>query len=624
MRINSIEELEKTSAGLTEARASVKMRVLVCAGPGCLAVGAEAVAEALSAEIAKLGDDAHAEVELTGTGCHGFCEQGPLVTFEPAGILYRKVKVEDASEIVETTVAGGETIERLLYHDPESKNAIEHYRDIPFYAGQCKTVLENVGRIDPRLIEESLAAGGYASLGRVLSTLAPEEVIDAVEHSGLRGRGGAGFPTGRKWRLCAEAEGEPTYVLCNGDEGDPGAFMDRCLFEGDPHRIIEGMIIGAYAIGADEGFIYIRDEYPLAVRNTALALDHARERGLLGNNILGSGFSFDLQIVRGGGAFVCGEETALMASVMGGAGEPVPRPPYPAVSGLWGKPTNINNVETWANVPVIIRDGADAYAAAGTEGSKGTKVFCLVGKVRNTGLIEVPMGVTLREIIDGIGGGVDGGRTFKAIQTGGPSGGCIPESLLDLPVDFDELWQAGSIMGSGGMIVMDDRTCMVDVARYFTRFLADESCGKCVPCREGLRQMAILLEKVTCGEASEADLDLIEALGEGMREGSLCGLGRTAANPVLSTLRHFRDEYIAHVVDRFCPAGVCRDLVAYSIDEEPCTGCGLCPKVCPVDAIAGKKKKPHRIDSDKCIQCGSCFDVCKFDAVLIRPRGEGL
>ena len=619
MKIKTVAQLEKRANTLRQKREAVPMRLLVCSGPGCLAVGAGEVAEALRKSLRRHGAKKRAGVVLTRTGCQGLCERGPLLTIEPAGTLYQKVKPKDADEIVEKSVLAGELIPRLLATAPgKKKKRLKTRAEIPFYKKQRLVALENVGRVDPEKIDDAIAMGAYLSLAKALSGASPEEVLDQVTEAGLRGRGGAGFPAGRKWRLCRDAEGEKKYVLCNCDEGDPGAFMDRSLFEGDPHRVLEGMAIGAYAIGADEGIIYIRDEYPLAVANTERAIDQARELGLLGKNILGTGFRFDVRLVRGSGAFVCGEETALLASVEGRVGEPVPRPPYPVESGLWGHPTNINNVETWANVPVIVRDGAKAFASIGTAGSKGTKVFCLVGKVINTGLIEVPMGATLREIVYDIGGGVPKGRTFKAVQTGGPSGGCLPAEKLDLPVDFESLNEAGSIMGSGGMIVMDDRTCMVDVAKYFTQFLVDESCGKCVPCREGLRRQLEILEAITQGEADGEAVDRLQSLGDGIALGSLCGLGKTAPNPMLSTLRYFREEYEAHISENRCPAGVCRPLTTFEITDE-CNGCGACVRACPTEAIEGTKKEIHRLDQDKCIQCGACFDACNFDAVLIGP-----
>ena len=588
--------------------------VLICGGTGCRAGRGLAVAEAFGSILESKSLQKKVRVQITG--CHGFCEQGPLVVLQPAGTLYVKVTPDDVKDIVATSIEGDGVVERLTYRDPATKKRITRERDIPFYANQQRIIFAKSGRIDPTNIDDYIAAGGYASLNKVLTSMAPEEIIDCIEQSGLRGRGGGGFATGRKWRSCRKAEGYPKYVLCNGDEGDPGAFMDRSIMEGNPHSILEGMVIGAYAIGSNHGYIYVRLEYPLAVNNLRVAIRQAEELGLLGENILGTDFSFKVRISRGAGAFVCGESTALMASIEGFSGEPRAKHIHTSEKGLFGKPTNLNNVETWANVPVIIDKGADWFAGIGNESSKGTKVFSLVGKINNTGLVEVPMGTILREIIFDIGGGVPKGRKFKAVQTGGPSGGCLPESLLDLPVDFDRLTEAGSMMGSGGMIVMDDRTCVVEVAKYFTDFLRRESCGKCTACREGVLRMYELLEKITSGRAAMEDIELLEEVSLYVRDNSICGLGKSAPNPTLSTLRYFKDEYLAHVVDRKCPAGVCRALTTFTIDEEKCKACGLCVKACPTDAITGGKKKvPAKIDQDKCVKCGLCRDVCKFDAV---------
>ena len=614
-RLRSPEELERLREGiLSERRAHEgRKRIVLCTGTGCRGAGALEVLEALREEL-----KGRTDIETKATCCHGFCERGPLMVVEPEGIFYQRVKPEDIPEIVSETVEGGRIIERLLYKDPQTGEPIPYEKDIPFYKRQMRLVFGPNRLIDPESIEDYIAIGGYRALAKALFQMSPEEIIEEVKRSGLRGRGGGGFPTGRKWESCRHAHGEPKYVICNADEGDPGAYMDRSLLEGNPHSVLEGMIIGAYAIGAHEGYVYVRKEYPLAVQNITTAIEQAEAYGLLGDDILGSGFSFRVKVARGGGAFVCGESTALMASIEGKPGEPRAKYIHTVESGLWGKPSNLNNVETWANVPLIINRGADWYSQIGTEGSKGTKIFSLVGKINNTGLIEVPMGITLREIIYEIGGGIRKGKRFKAVQTGGPSGGCIPEEHLDLPVDFDALMAVGSMMGSGGMIVMDESTCMVDVAKYFVRFLEDESCGKCVPCREGLKHMRTILERITEGKGREEDLEVLEEICEALKDGSLCALGTTAPNPVLTTLRYFRDEYEAHIREKRCPAGVCVPLITYYIDEEACTGCGRCLRVCPAEAISGEKKEPHRIDPEKCIKCGSCREVCRFDAVKVK------
>ncbi len=618
MIIDTVDKLEKLRAGSRKKLAAQKKKVLVCLGPGCLAGGSdEILAEFKRILKRKKIKDISLEA-VKQTGCHGFCAQGPLVIIEPEGIFYTRVKKTDVKDIIEKTLQKGELIEKLLYSDPENgKRKIATYGDIPFYARQKKISLRNVGRVDPHQITDYIAAGGYAAMAKALTRMTPQKVIDEVSKSGLRGRGGAGFPTGRKWATCAKAESEIRYVICNGDEGDPGAFMDRCIMEGDPHSVLEGMIICAYAVGSTQGYIYVREEYPLAVVNLRKAIDAAREYGLLGENILGSGFSFDIRISVGGGAFVCGESSALMKSVAGDVGEPRAKYIRSVLRGLRDKPTVLNNVESFATVPVIMEKGARWFTSIGTKKSAGTKAFSLAGKVKNTGLVEVPMGISLREIIFDIGGGIPDGREFKAVQTGGPSGGCLPADKLDLPVDFDSLTEAGSMMGSGGMIVMDDRTCMVEVARYFLEFLMKESCGKCVPCREGLYQLYRLCTKVTEGEATEEDLDLMERLSKVIQVASLCGLGQSGPNPFLSTLKYFRDEYLAHVRDKKCPAGVCRKLITYVITDN-CTGCMACLKVCPVDAISGEKKELHVIDQDKCNRCGSCYAVCNFEAIEIR------
>ena len=558
------------------------------------------------------------EVEVVETGCRGFCAMGPVVLVQPDGLFYINVQPADVPELVEETLIKGRAVKRLAYKEPVTHEAIPHYSAVPFYSKQVRHVMRNCGMINPQSIEEYIAVGGYQALDKVLTSMTPDEIIAEVKKSGLRGRGGAGFSTGRKWESTRRAGGEVRYVVANGDEGDPGAFMNRSLMEGDPHAIIEGMVIGAYTIDSHEGYIYVRDEYPLAVENLTIAIEQAREYGLLGEDILGSGFDFDVKIVRGAGAFVCGESSALMQSLEGKVGEPRPKHFHATERGLWDQPTALNNVETWANIPLIINNGADWFASIGTEGSKGTKTFCLVGQIQNTGLIEVPMGITLREIVYDIGGGIPGDGEFKAVQTGGPSGGCIPASLLDLPVDYDSLAEVGSMMGSGGMIIMDDHTCMVDIARYFLDFLKEESCGKCVPCREGIRRMLEILTRITEGQGEMADLETLETLAKTVQSSSLCGLGKSAPNPVLSTLRYFRDEYEAHIEDHKCPAGVCKALIEYYIIADKCTGCGLCCRKCPQEAISGEKKEPHVIDLALCIKCGICHDVCKFDAVGVR------
>lgn len=586
--------------------------ILVCCGTGCLANGAQAVVDAFSAAISGDGSIS-VKPAVKKTGCNGFCENGPIVTIHPDNITYYKVRPADVSEIIKSL--DGAPVERLLYRD-DSGNAVCSREENPFYAAQYKIALRNTGRIDPSSIQDYLDRGGYKGLEAALS-MSPEEVIGQIETSGLRGRGGAGFPTGRKWRSCREVPSDIKYMLCNGDEGDPGAFMDRSILEGDPHSVLEGLIIGAYAIGARYGYFYIRDEYGLALSHMEEAIASARRSGFLGKNILGSDFHFDCEIVRGGGSFVCGESSALMSSIEGKPGEPRVKYTRSVEKGLFDQPTVLNNVETLANVPYILVHGGASFAKLGTEGSKGTKVFSLVGKVNRTGLVEVPMGATLRHLIFDIGGGIRDGGKFKGIQTGGPSGGCIPEELLDLEIDFDTLKANGSMMGSGGMIVMDETTCMVELSRYYLSFLAGESCGKCTPCREGLRCMLDILTRITEGHASMKDLDLLEDLAYTTKEASLCELGRTAANPVISTLTWFRDEYEAHIREHRCPAGVCTALIRYRIDPEKCKGCGLCGKKCPAGAIHGERKLPYRINPDSCIKCGLCRHTCKFDAILV-------
>jgi NADH:ubiquinone oxidoreductase subunit F (NADH-binding)/(2Fe-2S) ferredoxin/NAD-dependent dihydropyrimidine dehydrogenase PreA subunit len=616
-RIQSPGDLVRLREALEMQRDPERPRITICAGTGCQAYGVSRVIEAFEEEIAKR--DLADQVDILTTGCHGFCERGPVVVIKPEGIFYQRMQIKDVAEVVEETLVNGKVVQRLLYQDPMTGEKLVHEHDVPFYKLQQREILSMNGLIDPTSIADYIAVGGYAALVRALHEMTPEEIIGAVKNSGLRGRGGAGFPTGRKWEGCRRAEGDVKYVICNADEGDPGAYMDRSVMEGNPHSVIEGMIIGAYAVGdCHEGYIYVRHEYPLAVKNAGLALEAARAHGLLGENIAGSGFAFDIQIRRGGGAFVCGESSALMQSLQGDVGEPRAKYVRSVEKGLWEQPTILNNVETWANVPLIIGKGWDWYASIGTEGSKGTKIFSLVGKINNTGLVEVPMGVTLREIIFDIGGGIPNGKKFKAVQTGGPSGGCVPDDMLDLPVDFDELTRAGSMMGSGGMIVMDESTCMVDIARYFLDFLKEESCGKCVPCREGIARSLEILDRICGGEGQPEDISLLEELSETIQGFSLCALGRTAPNPVLSTLKYFRDEYEAHIHEHRCPAGVCKPLIEYWIDPDLCTGCTACTRVCPQQAIEGEKKAPHVLIRSHCIKCGACYDMCRFDAIVIR------
>ncbi len=616
-RLSSPKELEALRDSILKSKDPQQICVTICGGTGCSTLGSALVADTFRKEIKKQG--LNGRVTVRTTGCHGFCERGPVIVIKPKNIFYQKVRLEDVSEIIAETVVKDNIIERLLYVDPATGKKIIYEHDVPFYKTQTRLVLGNNGVLDPTSIEDYLAVGGYAALSNVLSRMKPDQIIEEIKKSGLRGRGGAGFPTGAKWESTKRAHGDTKYVICNCDEGDPGAFMDRSLIEGNPHSVLEGMIIGAFAIGSRGGFIYVRNEYPLAVKNVTSAIEQAEAYGLLGENILGSGFDFNIKINRGGGAFVCGESTALMASLEGKVGEPRAKYVHTSEVGLWDKPTNLNNVETWANVPLIINKGADWYSKIGTPGSKGTKIFSLVGKINNTGLIEVPMGITLKEIIYDIGGGITGGKKFKAVQTGGPSGGCIPESLLDMKVDFDELTKVGSMMGSGAMIVMDETNCMVDIAKYFIGFLEEESCGKCVPCREGIKRMKEILTDITEGKGKEGDIELLEQLGSAIADTALCGLGQTSPNPVMSALRYFRDEFEAHIKDKRCPAGVCRALIRYSVITDKCTGCGRCVKACPQSAITqAEKKKPVTINQKKCIQCGSCKDVCKFSAIEVK------
>ena len=591
-----------------------RAHVLVCGGTGCTSSGSGKIIEALNENLEKynLTD----EINVIKTGCFGLCALGPVMIVYPEGCFYSMVKPEDIEEIVSEHLLKGRIVKRLLYQETVHEDNIKSLNDVDFYKKQKRVALRNCGVINPENIEEYIGVNGYSALGKVLTSMKPQEVIDEIMKSGLRGRGGGGFPTGLKWSFAAKSVDDQKYVACNADEGDPGAFMDRSILEGDPHSVIEAMAIAGYAIGATEGYIYIRAEYPIAVARLQIAIEQAKEYGMLGKNIFDSGFDFDLHIRLGAGAFVCGEETALMTSIEGHRGEPRPRPPFPAVKGLFGKPTVLNNVETYANIPVIINEGAEEFAKIGTEKSKGTKVFAVGGKIHNTGLVEIPMGTTLREIVYEIGGGIPNGKKFKAAQTGGPSGGCIPAQYLDIPIDYDSLISIGSMMGSGGLIVMDEDTCMVDIAKFFLAFTVDESCGKCAPCRIGTKRMYEILDKITKGNGTLDDIKNLKELCYNVKESALCGLGQTAPNPILSTLRYFEDEYIAHVVDKKCPAGVCKDLVTYSIDPEKCKGCSLCSRKCPVGAISGEIKRPFVIDTTKCIKCGVCAETCKFGAVV--------
>ncbi len=591
-----------------------RAHVLVCGGTGCTSSGSEKIITEFEKSLKENGLEK--EVKVIKTGCFGLCALGPVVVVYPEGAFYSMVKPEDVNEIVTEHLLKGRIVTRLLYDETIEDNSIKSLNEVDFYKKQLRIALRNCGVIDPENIEEYIGTDGYKALGKVLTEMTPAEVIDVIKESGLRGRGGGGFSTGMKWMFTANAEGpNGKYVACNADEGDPGAFMDRSILEGDPHAVIEAMAIAAYAVGADQGYIYIRAEYPIAVQRLQIAIDQAKEYGLLGDNIFGTGFKFNLDIRLGAGAFVCGEETALITSIEGHRGEPRPRPPFPAVKGLWQKPTLLNNVETYANITQIILNGADWFKTIGTEKSKGTKVFALGGKIKNTGLVEIPMGTTLREIVEEIGGGIPNGKKFKAAQTGGPSGGCIPMSLIDTPIDYDSLIQIGSMMGSGGLIVMDEDTCMVDIAKFFLEFTVDESCGKCPPCRVGTKRMLEILTKITEGKGTMEDIDKLEELAETIKTTALCGLGQTAPNPVLSTLHYFRDEYIAHVVDKKCPAGVCKALLSYKIDPEKCKGCSICAKQCPVGAICGQVKSPFTIDPAKCIKCGVCESKCPFKAI---------
>ena len=593
-----------------------RAHVLICAGTGCTSSKSEQIAEEMEKQLEAKGLEK--EVKIVKTGCFGLCALGPIMVVYPEGAFYSRVTVDDVEEIVDEHLLKGRIVKRLIYDETiqEGTDEVKSLYEVDFYKKQMRIALRNCGVIDPENIDEYIAFDGYKALGKVLTEMTPEQVIDTVKASGLRGRGGGGFTTGMKWDFTAKAQGDKKYVACNADEGDPGAFMDRSILEGDPHSVIEAMAIAAYAVGADEGYIYIRAEYPIAVERLRIAIEQAKEYGLLGKNIFGTDFSFDLDLRLGAGAFVCGEETALLTSVEGKRGEPRPRPPFPAVKGLWMKPTLLNNVETYANITQIILNGADWFTSIGTEKSKGTKVFALGGKINNTGLVEVPMGTTLREIVEEIGGGIPNGKKFKAAQTGGPSGGCIPASLMDTPIDYDSLTAIGSMMGSGGLIVMDEDNCMVDIAKFYLEFTVDESCGKCTPCRVGTKRLHEILDKITKGQGTLEDLDRLEELANHIKTSSLCGLGQCAPNPVLSTLKYFRDEYVAHVVEKRCPAGVCKDLLNYYIIADKCKGCSACARKCPAGAISGEIKNPFVIDTDKCIKCGACIDTCKFGAII--------
>lgn len=614
-KIKNISDLDSLREKILKKRDKIQKTLFICGGTGCQASRSPAVIDALKKELSTNGLDK--KVHLCITGCHGFCEQGPICVIEPGNIFYCHINPDDAHEIIAQTVLNGEIIERLLYTDPVSGKLIQTESEIPFYKSQDRYLLSKNRQVDPCSIEDYIAVGGYSALAKTLMEITPETVVQEIIASGLRGRGGGGFPTGQKWAECKEAPGDEKYVLCNADEGDPGAYMDRCVLEGNPHLVIEGMMIGAWAAGARQGYIYVRKEYPLAVKHTQKAIQQARDLGLLGDNILGSSYSFDIEIARGGGAFVCGESTALMTSIEGKVGEPRAKDVHTVVDGLWHKPTILNNVETWANVPSIIQNGSAWFASKGSKSSKGTKILALTGHIKNTGLVEVEMGTPIRKVLFDIGGGVANGKPIKAIQIGGPSGGCLPASKFDLPVDFDAIAEAGSMVGSGGMVVMDEGTCMVDVAKFFLTFLQEESCGKCVTCRLGIDRMLEVINEIAEGRGKPQHIDLLEDLGNTMSLASLCGLGKTAANPVLTTLQYFRDEYETHINHSKCPAGVCQALITYAIDPEKCTSCGVCKKSCPHKAIIGKKKQVHSINLDLCEKCGICKSECKSDAIFV-------
>ncbi len=614
--LTTIEALNDLKKSILNSRKQTNVTLAICGGTGCQASQSQLVIDALKKELDKQGLEK--KVCIRTTGCHGFCEQGPLMVIEPDNIFYCHVSPDDAEEIVTKTVANGDIIERLLYTDPVSGKIIQTENEIPFYISQDRHLLAQNRHVDPCSIEDYIAIGGYSSLAKTLTDISPKNVVKTIQESGLRGRGGGGFPTGYKWAECSEAPGDEKYVICNADEGDPGAYMDRCILEGNPHLILEGMMIGAWAVGAQKGYVYVRNEYPFAVEHIRTAVQQAKELGLLGENIFGTSFSFDVEIARGGGAFVCGESTALMSSLEGKVGEPRAKDVHTVIDGLWHKPTTLNNVETWANVPSIIINGSKWFASKGTKKSKGTKILALTGHIKNTGLVEVEMGTPIKTVLFDIGGGSVDGKPIKAVQTGGPSGGCLPADKFDLPVDFDALSEAGSMVGSGGMVVMNQDTCMVDVAKYFLTFLQDESCGKCVPCRLGIDRMLEIITDITEGRGKTEQIDLMEDLGATMCETALCGLGKTAANPVLSTLRYFRDEYETHINNKKCPAGVCQELISYDIDAEICTGCGVCMRGCPHKAITGEKKEAHVINPDLCEKCGICRSECKFEAIIVK------
>lgn len=619
-KFNNNNDLKEFRKSIISKNDPDKICIVVATGTCGIAQGADKVITELKKVLKE--HNLEKDVEIKITGCHGFCQIEPYLTILPEDIFYTNVQPEDIEEIISKTIIEKDIIERLLYQDTKTNSTITKENDIPFYKKQTRNMISNNVLINPSNIEDYIGIDGYSAMGTVLSDMQPEDVIENIKNSGLRGRGGAGFPTGFKWDFCRKAKSEKKFIVCNADEGDPGAYMNRNLLEGNPHSVLEGMVIGAYAIGASEGIVYIRHEYPLAVETIENAINQMREYGLLGKNILGSGFDFDIRIVPGAGAFVCGEETALIASIEGKKGEPRQRPPFPAQKGIFGKPTNINNVETWANIPLIINNGAEWFSKIGVDGASGTKIFSLVGKINNTGLVEVPLGTTLKEMVYDIGGGIPKDKKFKAIQTGGPSGGCIPENLLSTPIDYKKLAEAGSIMGSGGLVVMDEDTCMVDVAKYFLGFLQEESCGKCTTCREGIERLLEIVTDITEGKGKMSDIDLLEELGNVVKDASMCGLGQTAPNSVLSTIQYFKDEYIAHIKEKKCPARVCRALINFSILEDDCVGCGACKKACPEMAISGEKKLPHIIDQDKCIKCGICYEVCKFNSIIKGTGGK--